>query len=61
MDLFNVCVSAKRLFKGSRIGPIMNREEAEKVVRILLTADSGCEYCVSNLLELFCENFPQFK
>ncbi len=39
----------------------MNLEEAEKVVRILLTADGGCECCVSSLLELFCENFPQFK
>jgi hypothetical protein len=36
----------------------MNREEAEKVVRILLAADGGCEFCASSLLELFCENFP---
>jgi hypothetical protein len=39
----------------------MNRKEAEKVVRILLTADGGCEYCVSSLLKLFSENFPEFK
>ncbi|MEM2144111.1 MAG: hypothetical protein QW279_02025 [Candidatus Jordarchaeaceae archaeon] len=39
----------------------MSREEAERVVGILLTADGGCEYCVSSLLELFCENLPQFK
>lgn len=39
----------------------MNGKEAEKVVRILLTADGGCEYCVSSLLKLFCENFPEFK
>ncbi|MBS7250091.1 MAG: hypothetical protein KIH08_05790 [Candidatus Freyarchaeota archaeon] len=27
----------------------------------MLTANGGCEHCVSSLLEIFCENFPQFK
>lgn len=39
----------------------MIKEEAEKVVKILLTADGGCEYCVSSLLKLFCGKFPEFK
>lgn len=39
----------------------MNRKEAERVVRILLTADGGCEYCVSSLLMRFCEDFPEFR
>jgi len=29
----------------------MDRKEAEKI-----TADGGCEYCVSELLDLFCKN-----
>lgn len=39
----------------------MNRREAEKVIRILFAADGGCEYCVSRLLKLFYEDFPEFK
>jgi len=39
----------------------MDRKEAEKVIKILLTADGGCEYCVSDLLKLFCKEFPEFR
>jgi len=39
----------------------MNREIAEKVIKILLTADGGCEYCVASLLKLFCKEFPEYK
>lgn len=39
----------------------MDRIEAEKIMRILLTADGGCEYCVSDLLNLFCKEFPEFR
>lgn len=39
----------------------MNQEIAEKIIKILLTADGGCEYCVSNLLILFCNEFPEYK
>jgi len=39
----------------------MNREIAEKVIKILLTADGGCEYCVASLLRLFCKEFPEYK
>jgi len=39
----------------------MDRKEAEKIIRILITADGGCEYCVSELLGLFCKEFPEFR
>lgn len=39
----------------------MKKEEAEKVIRIMLSADGGCEYCVSNLLRLFSIEFPEHK
>jgi len=39
----------------------MTKEEAERVIRILLTADGGCQYCARDLLTSFCEEFPEFK
>jgi hypothetical protein len=39
----------------------MNKQEAEKFIKILLTADGGCEYCSANLIKLFCKQFPDFK
>ena len=39
----------------------MNKQEAEKVIKILLTADGGCEYCASALIKLFYKEFPEFK
>lgn len=39
----------------------MKKEEAEKILKILFTADGGCEYCVESLLRLFCEKFPEFS
>ena len=39
----------------------MNKKEAEKIIRILLTADGGCEFCASELLGLFCKEFPEFR
>ena len=39
----------------------MKRDDAEAVIEILLAADGGCEYCVADLLVLFCERFPEFK
>ncbi|RKY88221.1 hypothetical protein DRQ09_03215 [candidate division KSB1 bacterium] len=38
----------------------MNEEEAEKVIKILLKCDGGCEYCVSSLLKIFCKEFPEY-
>jgi hypothetical protein len=39
----------------------MIKEEAEKIIKILLTADGGCEYCVSSLLKSFYQKFPEFR
>lgn len=39
----------------------MNKKEAKKVIKILITADGGCQYCVSDLLKLFSKEFPEFK
>lgn len=39
----------------------MKKEDAEKVVEILLECDGGCEYCVSSLLKLFSYKFPQHR
>lgn len=39
----------------------IEQEFAEKVIKILLTADGGCEYCVSSLLDLFCKEFPEYR
>lgn len=39
----------------------MNKKEAERIIRILLTADGGCKYCASNLLSLFRKEFPEFR
>lgn len=39
----------------------MDRKEAERIIRILFTADGGCEYCVSGLLSLYCKEFPEFR
>jgi len=39
----------------------MKKEEAEEVIKILLKADGGCEYCVESLLKLFCQKFPEFN
>jgi hypothetical protein len=39
----------------------VRQEVAEKVIKILLTADGGCEYCVASLLKLFCKEFPEYE
>lgn len=38
----------------------MNKQEAEKIIKILLTADGGCEYCTADLIKLFGKRFPEF-
>jgi hypothetical protein len=35
--------------------------EARKVMRILLTADGGCNCCVEDLLQKFVEVWPQHR
>ncbi len=39
----------------------MKKEEAEQVIKIILQCDGGCEYCVSSLLELFSDKFPEHE
>jgi len=39
----------------------MDSKEAEKIIKILLSADGGCEYCVSDLLNSFSQEFPEFR
>lgn len=36
-------------------------KDAIKFINILETADGGCPYCVTNLLEQFVKIFPQHK
>lgn len=39
----------------------MTKEEAKKVIDIISQCDGGCEYCVSSLLKLFIEKFPEHE
>ena len=39
----------------------MNRDEAEKVLRIMAWADNGCTYCASKLFKEFIEAFPEYR
>lgn len=39
----------------------MEKIEVQKLIRILLQCDGGCEYCVSTLLKLFIDEFPEYK
>ena len=38
----------------------MKKQEAEKVITILLAADGGCIVCARALVLYFCTDFPQF-
>jgi len=39
----------------------MDKEEAEKVLKILLTADGGCVHCVNDLFNFFIEDFLEYS
>jgi len=39
----------------------MKKEEGEDIIKIMLSADGGCKYCVADLLQLFCTEFPDYK
>jgi len=39
----------------------MKKEKAEKLIKIILSADGGCEYCVSDSLRLFSTEFPEHR
>jgi len=37
----------------------MNKEDAKKVIKLLLTVDGGCKYCVNDVLKEFQDTFPE--
>lgn len=37
----------------------MNSEDAEKIIRIMMTADGECTYCSSDLLLKLSKAFPE--
>ena len=39
----------------------MNESEAEKVLRIMITADGYCPTCAYRLFDKFLKEFPEFK
>lgn len=39
----------------------MTKEEAIKIIEILLEADGGCKYCALALIELFCKKFSEYE
>jgi len=39
----------------------MNKDEAEKVLRIMATAHSGCPFCAASLFLQFINEFPEYK
>ena len=39
----------------------MTTDEAQKIVSILCTADSGCPHCARDLIYQFIKSFPQFE
>ena len=39
----------------------MDNQEAEKILKIMSTADGGCVYCVRDLFIKFMREFPEFK
>ena len=39
----------------------MNKKEAKQVLKIISTADGGCPFCVTSLLDCFVLKFPEHK
>ena len=39
----------------------MDKQEVQKIIRILLECDGGCEYCAAEQIRLFCAEFPECK
>jgi|Deesub1362A_J573_1020465.scaffolds.fasta_scaffold01294_5 hypothetical protein len=38
----------------------MKRDEAERVLEIMVLADGGCTYCARELFNQFIKEFPDF-
>ncbi len=58
---FQVTKRSFWIFTIQRIWRKMRKDEAEKVIGIILECDGGCSYCVSGLLKLFTDEFPEHK
>lgn len=39
----------------------MNKQEASKIISILLSADNDCRACTHILIEAFINDFPEFR
>jgi len=39
----------------------MDKETAKKVLKIILTADGGCEFCIRDLYIKFIKEFPEYS
>ena len=39
----------------------IDKETAKKVLKIMLTADSSCEFCVRDLFMKFIKEFPEYS
>jgi|Deesub1362B_J571_1020462.scaffolds.fasta_scaffold00997_10 phage pi2 protein 07 len=39
----------------------MNKEEAKKILKIMVSADGGCVYYARELFVQFAREFPEFK
>jgi hypothetical protein len=39
----------------------MEKQEASKVISIMMSADGGCRACTHILIESFINDFPKFK
>lgn len=39
----------------------ISKEQAREIAKIMLTADGGCSFCASDLLQRFVEKFPYLQ
>ena len=39
----------------------IDKETAKKILKIMITADSGCEFCVRDLFMKFIKEFPKYS
>ena len=39
----------------------MDKNEAKQVLKIISTADGGCQFCVTELLDKFVSKFPEHE
>lgn len=39
----------------------MDKQETQKIIKILLECDGSCEYCAAGQITRFCEEFPAYQ